>query len=355
MSKNILLIIDPQNDFSEAKEGIRQAGALAVEGSNDDYRRIINLIKNVKFDEIHVSLDTHTPQHIGHSNFYKDGSVDNYKFKEYNPEKHIPNNVPTPYMHEYNAQHIKARGSNFMIWAEHCIEESIGHQIVQELDNALQTKNNVNYHIKGQNNLSEMYSIFSATVDPDKILAGMNKDEIDKYKYNGKNTDKEYTRGLGCKSYNEAATKVNLNTTRNDDLLKNLFGNISNPNTIYVCGQARTHCVKDSIKDMLKYAEENEINKKNVVLIYNCSSPITDAKDDILKIIEQNDSVALKHTDLIEKMKPNYMKHTAASKGMQKPTTSKGGKRRTRKRSKRKRTQRKQKRSERKRTRRSRR
>ena len=63
--KNILLIIDPQIDF--------HTGSLAVPHAEEDAKKIVELINSGKFDEIHVSLDTHTKNHIGHSGFYNSG------------------------------------------------------------------------------------------------------------------------------------------------------------------------------------------------------------------------------------------------------------------------------------------
>jgi nicotinamidase-related amidase len=287
--KRILLIIDPQNDFSEPIDGIRVEGSLAVAGSNADYERIVTLIKDGNFDEIHVSLDTHTPLHIGHSNFYKDtaaaSGINKYAFNLYDPDKHTPiNELLTKYVIEYNKQHVAKRKSNFMIWPEHCIERTEGHverteghKIVAEILAALITKAEgggiVKYHIKGQNELTEMYSIFSATVNPSVVAntpdLDANNPVLDLTQinvYSGKNETKQYDRTEGAGSYEDAAASLNLDTTINTGLIEKLFGN---GNTVYVCGQALTHCVKDSIKDLIEFKPNGHI-----VLIEDCSSPI---------------------------------------------------------------------------------
>ena len=373
-SKNILLIIDPQNDFSEANSNQKRgAGALAVTGSNEDYKRIIELINNFSFDEIHVSLDTHTPEHIGHSRFYEGGTdKNNYGFNFFNKRDHIPKKVPSFYTEKYNNAHKEARGSDFMIWNDHCLEDTEGHKIVEELHDVLKAKKNVKYHIKGQNELSEMYSIFSATVDPKTILntnlqvflnyirrTQTEKKQLEDIKdgklYSGQKKG-NYDKAIGCTSYKDAADSLNLDTTRNDGLLENLFG--AN-NKIYVCGQARTHCVKDSVKDMLNYAKEKGKNTENVVLIHNCSSPIAPENGGVYDIIEilhkNNGSLIMDYKELTDELKlpTGLVGHDNKFKGTA-PQTG-GKRRRTRKRSKRKRTQRKQKRSQRKKTRRSRR
>ena len=82
-SKNILLVIDPQNDFTDAsytnhdgsksKFGDLYLGKLCVGGASGDYERLITLLdtNGKDFNEIHVSLDTHTEKHIGHPKFWK--------------------------------------------------------------------------------------------------------------------------------------------------------------------------------------------------------------------------------------------------------------------------------------------
>ena len=74
---NKLLIIDPQNDFTDIPftDGIniQTQGALSVPNAYKDYGHLVHLLSHIgdKIDEIHVSLDTHTEQHIGHPKFWK--------------------------------------------------------------------------------------------------------------------------------------------------------------------------------------------------------------------------------------------------------------------------------------------
>ena len=291
--KNILLIIDPQIDF--------HTGSLAVPHAIEDATKIVELINSGKFDEIHVSLDTHTNNHIGHSGFYKSGYVPfgNYyngepvKDEEGNdlgPKKDdkgkvIPKTVakkkivetdvvlPDNYLENYNEIHKTARNTDYMMWPIHCIEGSDGHKIYKPIHEALEEaekkeKNNgtvtVRYHIKGQNELTEMYSIFSATVDPTKCRGPekrYNPSPSERYK------EEYYNREEGVSSYDEACKHVNLDTSINTGLINNLCGE-QGENTVYVCGQAKSHCVADSIIDLLK------VGKGKVVLIEDASSPV---------------------------------------------------------------------------------
>jgi nicotinamidase/pyrazinamidase len=283
--KKILLIIDPQNDFSVEKYGFRDKdGPLGVPGSSEDYERIAKLIEANIFDEIHISLDTHTLNHIGHKGFYKA----NEKLVEPFPggckpweEEFTPVDASlNEYVEDYAKKQHNARnapeGFYYCIWNTHCIEDSPGHQIVKEITDALstQSKANVRYHIKGQNELTEMYSIFSAAVQPNDVDGS-----VGEYKYSGTKSG-AYNLGEGVGSYEEAKNSFNLETSMNTELLANLFGD---NNEIYVCGQAKTHCVKDSVLDMIKYAkdETNRGTTQQIHLINDCTSVIHPFPDDI--------------------------------------------------------------------------
>ncbi len=339
--KNILLIIDPQNDFSDAKDGLRGRGNLAVDGASEDYRKIISFIENNNaiLDEIHVSLDTHTDRHIGHPGFwsrvdengtiltdsdgnpldtddtdglrilsiskydvtntiYKGESVIEkeivgdelykiltggeqiryYKPKEYddvNYEKLC--NYVKEYINFYSSEGNK-HGQLPWIWRTHCIENSEGHKIAKELQECLDKyPEKVKYHIKGQNNLAEMYSIFSAEMpvseDVMKTLSGA------VYTGNKSINEIKVFPVTGVESYEKTQEYVNLDTERNTKLMDHLLGD---NNRIFVCGEAKTHCVKSSLIDLMEYAKEKGIPQERIVLLSNMTSPIKDAEDNIV-------------------------------------------------------------------------
>ena len=323
------MIIDPQNDFSDPLDTVdnndtvkqkyekynsyyngvtlNENGALGVPGSSLNYLNIINLINDVKFDEIHVSLDTHTVNHIGHYGFYKDKQD---KLKQNSDvgaivtKNKAEKDELQEYLDKYRELHFSRKGFHVQKWNTHCIESSEGHKIAGELQNALNGQKMVKYHIKGQNELSEMYSIFSATVQPsdvNKQLKEQLKKQVNlkdiKLIYSGNNNVK-YDKEEGVDSYEIAAKAINLDVELNDGLLKKLFGK---NNTIYVCGQARTHCVKDSILDMYNYANDNNIDLKRIVLLSDCTSGIPGFSFDTVK--QANGIIEIKSTDVIKENK----------------------------------------------------
>ena len=63
------LIIDPQNDFSDAP-----SAALPVPGASADAERLAGLLDRLgdRIDDIHVTLDTHQLLDISHPMFWVD-------------------------------------------------------------------------------------------------------------------------------------------------------------------------------------------------------------------------------------------------------------------------------------------
>jgi nicotinamidase-related amidase len=346
MGKFNLLIIDPQVDFHEG-------GNLPVEGAKADSERIIKLLEAKKDDitQIFVSLDTHTSYHIGHPGFWKYAdATDNKSLLDTDIKLQLPvqldidehNNIHIvnvdstknirlmPFFYKetienfvdneiydknytillnYTKWYIKQfKGKEFkpMIWPEHCIENSFGHGIYQKLANALNLINSliiIEYHVKGQNCLTEMYSIMTAEVQPYDyyeenksnrniqhfLLSIQYKDGYYKkkehYKINdfltetSKNTERrdciytnvKYSNGPDkCKELDH----IYLNTAFNEDLFNSFFKD--NNNDLYICGEALSHCVRYSTTDIVnKIIEEKKENEERKVhLILNCSSII---------------------------------------------------------------------------------
>eukprot|EP01006_Ploeotia_vitrea_P018398 TRINITY_DN49812_c1_g1_i1.p1 TRINITY_DN49812_c1_g1~~TRINITY_DN49812_c1_g1_i1.p1 ORF type:complete len:278 (+),score=4.54 TRINITY_DN49812_c1_g1_i1:36-869(+) len=214
MNKNILLIIDPQNDF-------HPGGSLGVNGANEDSQRIANLIKkNIdKIDEIIVTLDSHHRNHIAHAIFWQNSQGERPpEFSEITAEQvekgeWFPRN---PKLMEHCKKYTKdlERGNRFKlrIWPEHCLIGTPGHAVVPVLNEALQEwcatkKATVNYVLKGTNCLTEMYSAIKADVPMD----------------NDKSTQKDPV----------------------------LMAELTAAKNLVVCGEAKSHCVNFTLRDIL--------------------------------------------------------------------------------------------------------
>lgn len=112
--KNVLLIVDPQNDFI--------TGSLAVEGAKEKMMYLSDYIDSVEYDYIFITMDTHPLYHCS--------------FKE-----------------------------NGGIWPKHCVAGTNGWCIPEYLSNALKDASSVSYYHKGTESDREEYSIFDNSID----------------------------------------------------------------------------------------------------------------------------------------------------------------------------------------------
>ena len=130
---NLLLIIDPQNDFVSPK------GSLYVPGAEKSIENIANLIstEGANIDGIAVTMDTHHKYHIAHKSYwipqpenfstisYEDLVDGTYKAIGYSDE------------HDNAKRYLKNLGRPLTIWPDHCLEGSFGWAIPDILMNAI--------------------------------------------------------------------------------------------------------------------------------------------------------------------------------------------------------------------------
>ena len=128
--KNILLIVDPQNDFI--------SGSLSVENAEEKMLKLSNYLneKGSNYDKIYITLDSHPENHCS--------------FKE-----------------------------NGGIWPKHCITNTPSWEIFNHLNKVLNDLENVEYYHKGDLAHKEEYSIFENNLDG-VILSNNIKNIIEK-------------------------------------------------------------------------------------------------------------------------------------------------------------------------------
>jgi nicotinamidase-related amidase len=265
MNPYVLLIIDPQVDFHEG-------GSLAVTGAMKDSERIIDLITKAPPTAIYVSLDTHTPNHIGHAGFWtpmpnpftafrvENGKIMGSDNIEYTPVRADLKAWALDYVTELTGKK-GPRSFTPLIWPTHCLEDQPGHAVYGPLKNALDlytTKGGkLEYHIKGQNESAEMYSIFQAEVaNPPEVYSGA------------------FTKTNSSLNTTDTTDHAYLNTSFNNELYNKLM---NHGTQIVVCGEAKSHCVNWSTRDLInKRNSENDYGKKTrpVVLLNDCTSPV---------------------------------------------------------------------------------
>lgn len=274
--RNAFLIIDPQNDFVDPK------GSLSVPGASDDMDRLAAFISanQEKVSGIAVSLDTHDVIDISHPTFWLDPEGKNVepftviKHKEAKGRKYtaaitqdefggikkVDVNAPD---YDFDVHMTYQRGSveylndleeagkQHTIWPIHCVSGSWGHAIYDPLmkvikDWSVATAQNHKVLFKGQFTFSEHYGIFEAEVPVAQVSE----------------------------------------TTRHSMMVQNLigylvgtaqFGYDNGMDKVYLCGEAKSHCVATSIKQILDFSKDDDdfaLLLKKLVIVEDCMSPV---------------------------------------------------------------------------------
>lgn len=185
-----LVVIDPQNDFMGEDDGspytvksgaIVQRATLPVQGAVSDIRRISAMLDRVgdKIEGVQVTLDSHRVIDVGHPGMWRNSNGDSPPPLTIISVSDIENDIwyprrlqLKPRLLDY-ARTLAAKGIySLMVWPEHCLIGSWGHNVQVDLAAALQRWErarfkNVDYVVKGTNAFTEHYGALEAEVpDP---------------------------------------------------------------------------------------------------------------------------------------------------------------------------------------------
>ena len=238
MSKRIeLLVIDPQVDFCDPARG-----ALYVPGAERDMARLAAMVRRLKgrLDDIHVTLDSHHFIHIAHPVFWKDSQGRRPPVFTRISRADVEGGVWTPTapgMYRRALEYVRRLEQNgryeLTVWPPHCLIGSPGHAVFPELFAALNEWESrfafVDYVTKGSNILTEHYSAVLADV-PDP---------------------------------SDASTQIN---TR-------LIETLEQADLVAIAGEARTHCLANTVRDIADgFGDDSFVSK--LVLLTDASSDI---------------------------------------------------------------------------------
>ena len=233
-----LIIIDPQIDFCDPEKG-----TLYVPGAENDIQNISKFIDKLgkKIQKIYISLDLHHPISIFHPLMWIDNKKEHPAPFTVIKDSDIKDNIWNPIFPELRIKYRayckgleKIKKHKLTIWPEHCLIGSEGSNVVSVLYNSIlkwqrKVNNNINWVIKGASIHTENYSIIKAEI-PDK---------------------------------NEPSTLLN----------KELLKQTEQVEQILIRGEAGSHCVLESIKDIVKYSKNKKIIE-NIIFLENCISPV---------------------------------------------------------------------------------
>lgn len=246
-----LVVIDPQNDFCDSK------GALFVAGANADMDRLAAFVNKWgrKLSDINVTLDSHHPIDVAHPCFWRDFSGQNpqpftiISAADVASGKWLPA-IPSKDLRDRMARYVGELESGkrypLCIWPPHCLIGSWGHNIYPSLFTAFSKWEIENFATlttvtKGSNPYTEHYSAIKAEVpDPKDPTTQINASFIEKLK------------------------KCDL---------------------ILIAGEALSHCVANTFRDVADAFGDDSYIKK-LVLLKDASSNVTSFEklgDDFVK------------------------------------------------------------------------
>ncbi|MBI5127902.1 MAG: hypothetical protein HZA66_00525 [Rhodopseudomonas palustris] len=223
-------------------DGTRFRSTLPVPGALADMNRVATMIGRLgrRLGRIHVTLDSHRVIDVAHPAFWQDGdgrppppftmiTHDDVASGRWSPR----NPAWQSRMLDYTAELARAGKFVLMIWPEHCLIGSWGHNVADNLRVALASweRDNcatVDYVAKGTNIFTEHYGALLAEVpDPADPSTQLNRDVI---------------------------------------------AVLQDADLIAIAGEASSHCVATTVRQIVDHIGDRHLPK--IHLLTDCMSPV---------------------------------------------------------------------------------
>lgn len=232
-----LLVIDPQKDFCNPN------GSLFVTGADKDMDRLSLMVKRLqkKLDDIHVTLDSHRKVDISHPMWWHDKSGKHPSPFTMITAKDLESGLwtttqPGAFQRSLNYLRALETGKRYphVIWPEHCLIGDEGHSIHSSFSEAVHEWEHNRYAMadfvtKGSNPWTEHFSAVQAEVpDPE-----------------------------------DPSTQVNTGLIRT----------LEEADLILLAGEALSHCLANSVRDVVKNFADPKYIKK-LILLTDASSNV---------------------------------------------------------------------------------
>jgi len=251
---NTLLIIDPQNDFCDPK------GSLYVPGADHDCMRLSLMIGRLdqQLNSIHVTMDTHHFFHIAHPVFWVDRqgrhpdpftliTPELVSSGEYAASVSQYRNYSVEYVHTLD----RTGKYNLCIWPPHCLIGSWGHDIYGPLSDVL---------IKWESNV------------PGRVVD---------YTYKGSNVRTEHYSAIRA----EVSDASDPGSRTNFALIERL----KTADNILIAGEALSHCVANTIRDLLTC-----IPAEKIIVLTDVSSNVSGFEDYGTQFLQEVENIGVR-------------------------------------------------------------
>jgi nicotinamidase-related amidase len=237
MQKVHLLVIDPQVDFCE------KDGALFVPGADEDIVRLATFVDRVrdKLEMVHVTLDCHHFIDIAHPIFWVDKDGKNPDPFTIISASDVADGVwrtTKPSWQKRALEYVRGLEKNgrypLCVWPPHCLIGHHGNSVVADLYSSLmewekKRLRTVDFVTKGSNPWTEHYSAVQADV-PDA---------------------------------EDPSTQINTG----------LISTLESADIILVAGEAGSHCLANTVRDIANnFGDDSYVQK--LVLLSDGTSPV---------------------------------------------------------------------------------
>ena len=237
-----LLVIDPQKDF------VNPSGSLYVKGAEKDMDRLAVMVHRMKgkLADVHVTLDSHHKNDISHPDWWKDSAGNHpapFTIITAADVKSGRWTTTRPGSYDRSLAYLEALAATgrypHVIWPFHCLIGSEGQAVHDDLFNALGEWTSdfagkgasIDFVTKGSNQWTEHFSAVQAEV-PDP---------------------------------SDPSTQINAPLIRT----------LEQADVILLAGEALSHCVANTVRDIAKNFGDPRYVKK-MVLLTDASSPVGD-------------------------------------------------------------------------------
>jgi nicotinamidase-related amidase len=277
-TKICLLLVDCQNTFCTPGHELFVAGRSGNAAVEDSKRICKFIYKNMGLiSNITASMDTHKTMQVFHPFFLVDSegnhpdpmtivSSEDVKDGKWKVNPDAAENIPDKdyeslqkFLYHYCKELEDSGKLQLMIWPYHAMLGGIGHALVSAIEEALffysiARKRQPTIEVKGENTLTENYSIFRPEVTEDE-------------------------RKQKIASENKA-----------------FFDNLLSHDRIIIAGQAKSHCVAWTVEDFLAEIKSRDPGlTKKVYLMEDCTSPVV--IPDAVDFTEEADRAFQKFSD----------------------------------------------------------
>lgn len=234
--RTLLMLVDPQVDF------VHEDGTLAVPGAVDDARRTVEWIyRNLHYiTDIAVSLDSHFSMQIFYPGWWMDAEGNHpaamtpISAEEVDQGRWQPTIEPK-WSHEYVHELQRRAKKTLMIWPYHTMLGTVGHSITPALYEAITfhaevRQSEITHLVKGRIANTEYYSLLEPEVKVPGVPGG----------------------------------------TLNSAFLDRM----ATYDRIYFAGQAKSHCVLESITSIANYEGYQPNLLEKVYLLQDATSAV---------------------------------------------------------------------------------